>query len=389
MFHLLLAIIYVAFISLGLPDSILGAAWPAMYPAFDVPVSYAGIISMIISFCTVLSSLQSDRLNRLMGTGKVTAVSVAMTAAALLGFSLSHSFWMLCLWAIPYGFGAGGVDTALNNYVALHYSNRHMNWLHCMWGVGAATGPYIMGYALSTSHGWNAGYLAISILQIVLTVILFASLPLWKRQSVRPDARDSQKSGAILTLRQIVKIPGVPDAMAVLFSYCGMEHTIGLWCSSYLVLHQGIPAQAAAGMVGLFYIGITVGRGISGFAAARLSNTQLVRYGQSLVLVGLLVVLLSSGMLTCYCGLILIGLGCGPINPCVQHATPERFGADCSQAIIGVQMASVHIGVCLVPPGFGLIANHISASLLPVYLLVLWLLMVAMHERLIRKTKSV
>lgn len=384
MVHLLLAIIYLAFISLGLPDSLLGSAWPSMYGEFGVPVSYAGIISMIIAAGTIVSSLMSDRLTRKLGTGKVTAISVAMTAVALFGFSTSHSFWLLCLWAIPYGLGAGSVDASLNNYVALHYASRHMSWLHCMWGIGASAGPYIMGYALTNGQGWNMGYRYISLLQIALTAILIFSLPLWKN---RPDAGGVGDSSAKepLKLRQILRIPGAKEVMVTFFCYCALEQTTGLWASSYLVLHRGLAAETAAGFASLFYIGITVGRAVSGFVTMKLNDVQMIRMGQVIIVIGIAALLLPFGEIMSLAGLILIGLGCAPIYPCIIHSTPEHFGADKSQAVIGVQMASAYAGSCLAPPIFGLIANHITVALLPVFLMVIILLMAVMHERLIKK----
>ncbi len=258
MIHLLLAIIYLAFISLGLPDALLGSAWPSMYKEFDVPVSYSGIIFMIIALGTIISSLQSDRLTRKLGTGKVTAISVLMTAVALLGFSVSHSYIALCLWAIPYGLGAGSVDASLNNYVALHYASRHMSWLHCMWGIGASLGPYIMGYILTGGQSWNMGYRCISIIQIVLTAILIFSLPLWKKKgddgAGNPEADGGRKS---LSLREIIKIPGAKEVMVAFFCYCAIEQTANLWASSYLVLYHGLSAQTAASFASMFFIGIT------------------------------------------------------------------------------------------------------------------------------------
>lgn len=239
MFQLLLAIIYLAFISLGLPDALLGSAWPVMYEELQVPISYAGIISMIIAVGTVVSSLLSDRMTRSFGTGKVTAVSVFATAAALFGFSVSHSFWLLCLWAVPYGLGAGSVDASLNNYVALHYASRHMSWLHCMWGVGASVGPYVMGFALNGGYGWNKGYLWIAILQMILTGILLFSLPLWKGRAKDTDSDEKDEASKPLSLKQIVGIAGAKEVM-VTFCYCALEQTAGLWASSYLVMHRGI-----------------------------------------------------------------------------------------------------------------------------------------------------
>ena len=389
MIHLLLAIIYLAFISLGLPDALLGSAWPTMYSEFDVPVSYAGIISMIIALGTIISSLQSDRLTRKLGTGKVTAISVAMTAIALLGFSSSHAFWMLCVWAVPYGLGAGSVDAALNNYVALHYESHHMSWLHCMWGVGATVGPYIMGFALSGGKTWNTGYLYIGVLQIVLTAILVFSLPLWKERKTSESPGKTNENTTLekpLTLPQIIKIPGAKEVMLCFFCYCAIEQTAGLWASSYLTLFKGVSAETAARFAGMFFIGITVGRAINGFIAMKLQDSQMIRLGQSIIAIGVIVMLLPGPHIISLAGLILIGLGCAPVYPCIIHSTPAHFGAGRSQALIGVQMASAYVGTCLMPPIFGLIANHISIALFPVYIMALLILMVIMHELLSKKT---
>lgn len=389
MFQLLLVIIYISFISLGLPDSLLGSAWPSIYPELKVPVSYAGIISMIIALGTIVSSLQSDRLTRKLGTGKVTAVSVGMTAAALFGFSVSHSFWMLCLWAVPYGLGAGSVDASLNNYVALHYESRHMSWLHCMWGVGATIGPYIMGFALTGGMTWNGGYRIISMIQIVLTILLVVSLPLWKgKNSSGSSSENSQAQPSALSIRNILRIPGAKEVMVCFFCYCAVEQTAALWASSYLTLYKGVPAETAAKFAGMFFIGITVGRALSGFITMKLNDVQMIRLGQGLIGAGVLIMLLPLGAGASLAGLIIIGLGCAPIYPCIIHSTPDRFGADRSQAIIGVQMASAYVGTCLMPPLFGLIANHVSVSLFPVYMLVILVLMTVMHELLTKKTMS-
>ena len=401
MTQLLLAIIYLAFISLGLPDSLLGSAWPTMYQQFGVPISYAGIISMIISAGTIVSSLQSDRLTKWLGTGKVTAISVATTAVALLGFSFTHSFRVLCLWAIPYGLGAGSVDASLNNYVALHYESRHMSWLHCMWGVGATAGPYIMGIALSMGQGWNMGYRYIGIIQVVLTAILVFSIPLWKgRKSLVKNLQNtgteqllgnaSEKAGTTsekaLSLREILKIAGAKEVMICLFCYCALEQTAGLWASSYLTLHKGVSSEMAAIFASLFYIGITVGRAISGFITMKLNDIQMIRLGQGIIVAGIVAMILPGSNILAMAGLVLIGLGCAPIYPCVIHSTPAHFGADKSQAIIGVQMAFAYIGTMLMPPLFGMIARGISVALLPFYLFAILVVMIIMHELLTKKT---
>lgn len=385
MVHLLLAIIYLAFISLGLPDALLGAAWPIMYQEFKVPVSYAGIISMIIAFGTIVSSLQSDRLTRRLGTGKVVVISTAITAAALYGFSITHSFWGLCLWAVPYGLGAGSVDASLNNYVALHYESRHMSWLHCMWGVGVTIGPYLMGYALTGGAGWNAGYRYITILQVILTAILFFSLPLWKSRK-ESRVKTSKSEDEPLPLKEIVKITGVKEVMLCFFCYCAVEQTTGLWASSYLTLYKGIAAKTAAGFASMFFIGITIGRALCGFVTMKLNDIQMIRLGQIIIGIGILAMLIPGTQAMVLAGFILIGLGCAPIYPCIIHSTPDHFGADRSQAIIGVQMASAYVGNCIMPPLFGLIADYISVALLPLYLLLLLVLMIIMYGRLIRKS---
>lgn len=388
MIHLLLAVIYLSFISLGLPDSLLGAAWPSMYPDFGVPVSYSGVIFCIISVGTVISSLQSDRLTRRLGTGWVTAISVGMTAVALFSFSVSHSFWALCLWAIPYGLGAGSVDAALNNYVALHFASRHMSWLHCMWGIGASVGPYIMGAALATSAGWHMGYRIIGLIQIVLTAIILLSLPLWKTASAKEEAEQADTPAQALTLKQIFRIPGVKAVLITFFCYCSLEQATSLWASSYLVLAKGIAPETAAGFASLFFIGITAGRALCGFLTLKWNDTQMVRLGVGLIALGVAAMLLPLGETVTLAGLLLIGLGCAPIYPSIIHSTPAHFGADKSQAIIGVQMASAYIGNCLMPPLFGLIANRTTISIFPYYLLVILVVMGYMHEVLEKETRE-
>ena len=385
MFQLLLAIIYIAFISLGLPDSMLGAAWPDMYVEFGVPLSCAGILSALIAAGTIVSSLQSDRLTLKLGTGKVTAISVAMTAAALFGFSITHNFWLLCLWAIPYGLGGGSVDASLNNYVALHYKSRHMSWLHCMWGVGAATGPYIMGYALTRGQGWNSGYRIISMMQIVLTAILFLSIPLWKKRSTVIEETGEKRKP--MSLKDVLKIKGAKEVLICFFCYCAIEQTAGLWASSYLNLYKGVPVETAASFGAMFFIGITDGRAISGFLTIKLTDLKMIRLGQALILAGIVIMFLPLNAYTTLAGLIMIGLGCAPIYPCIIHSTPAHFGEDKSQAVIGVQMAFAYTGTLCMPPLFGIIANTITVALLPVYLIILLVLMVVMHEALCQKTK--
>ena len=377
MFHLLIVIIYLAFISLGLPDGLLGAAWPSVYPELGVPVSYAGAVSMTVALGTIVSSLLSDRLTWRFGAGKVTAFSVAMTACALFGFSISREYWMLILWAIPYGLGAGGVDASLNNYVALHYSSRHMSWLHCMWGVGASVGPYIMGWVLSGGAHWSGGYRIVGVLQVILTAVLFLTLGLWK------DRRAEAETAQPVPLKEIISIPGAKEILVTFFCYCGLEQTACLWASSYLTLSRGVERSTAAFFASLFFLGMTIGRGVNGFLTVKFDDKTLIRMGAAVIGLGIGAMLLPGRL--ALVGLLLAGLGCAPVYPCIIHSTPANFGPQRSQALIGVQMASAYVGTLLMPPIFGLIANHIGAWTMPLYLLAILVLMAAMHEQMLRK----
>ena len=384
MVSLLLALIYLAFVGLGLPDALLGTAWPVMYPELGVDVSSMGIVTFIISCGTIFSSLNSDRLTRRFGAGKGTAVSIGLTALALLGFSFSGSFWLLCVLAIPYGLGAGSVDAALNNYVAIHYASRHMSWLHCMWGTGATIGPFIMGAVLSGGGHWSAGYRYVGLLQILLTAVLVISLPLWKNRH-NGSGNDAEEVKP-LPLKQVTAIPGAKQIMITFFCYCAIEQTTGLWASSYLVLFKGVPAETAATFASMFYIGITVGRGLNGFLTMKCSDTQLIRMGLGIILLGGTAMLLPMGETVSLAGLILIGLGCAPIYPSIIHSTPTLFGAEKSQAIIGVQMAAAYTGSLIAPPGLGLIMQYITPGFYPWFVLIGLAAMTIGHEMLVRKT---
>lgn len=380
MFSLLLALIYVSFISLGLPDSLLGSAWPQMQESLGVSLSLGGVISFLITASTILSSLMSHRAIQRFGTGGVTMCSVAMTALALFGFSLSNSFFALCLWAIPYGLGAGSVDAALNNFVALHCKAKHMSWLHCFWGIGATGGPYIMGLCLSRGMGWQAGYRTISFLQMALTLILLLSLPLWKKQelplsggeTVRPQTPQWGK---------LLKRPGVKAALTAFFFYSALELTTGLWGSSYMVAVRGISPETAAKWISLFYLGITAGRFFSGFLTLRFSDDAMVRLGEGTAIVGIILMLLPLHNLFLCLGLILTGLGCAPIYPSLLHATPQRFGKSLSQSLMGTQMAISYLGSTTMPPVSGFLSEKISMGLYPVLLLVFALCMTILTEK--------
>lgn len=383
MYSLLLTVIYIAFISLGLPDSLLGSAWPVMGAELSVPLSYAGVVSTLIAMGTVIASLLSDRATKRFGAGAVTSVSVLLTAVALFGFSASGSFVVLCLFALPYGLGAGAVDAALNNFVALNYSSRHMSWLHCFWGVGTVISPAIMGQCLANGSGWTAGYRTISLIQIGITALLFVSLPMWKK--VGGSISGPQRGKRAKSLPEIFKIPGVKYVLLAFFAYCGAESTVGLWASSYLVLHKGIDDQLAARFGALFFIGITAGRFLTGFVADTLGDKNLIRLGVGVMALGVAIVWLPVG--TAYvslAGLVCIGLGCAPVYPAIIHSTPFNFGKENSQAIIGVQMASAYVGNIFIPPLFGVVAQNIGIYLFPVYLIALVALLCIMTEQLNR-----
>lgn len=380
MFSLLLALIYVSFISLGLPDSLLGSAWPQMQESLGVSLSLGGVISFLITASTILSSLMSHQVIQRFGTGAVTMCSVALTALALFGFSLSNSFFALCLWAIPYGLGAGSVDAALNNFVALHCKAKHMSWLHCFWGIGATGGPYIMGLCMSRGMGWQAGYRTISFLQMALTLILLLSLPLWKKQelplsggeTVRPQTPQWGK---------LLKRPGVKAALTAFFFYSALELTTGLWGSSYMVAVRGISPETAAKWISLFYLGITAGRFFSGFLTLRFSDDAMVRLGEGTAIVGIILMLLPLHNLFLCLGLILTGLGCAPIYPSLLHATPQRFGKSLSQSLMGTQMAISYLGSTTMPPVSGFLSEKISMGLYPILLLVFALCMTILTEK--------
>ena len=388
MASLLLALIYVCFISLGLPDSLLGSAWPVLHREISVPVSFAGIVSATICLGTILSSLFSDKLLRKFGAGKMTAVSIALTAMGLFGFSGSDRFWLLMLWAIPYGLGAGGVDAVLNNYVALHYKPQHMSWLHCMWGVGASISPYIMSFSLMRFDSWNNGYLFVAVIQAVLSAGIFLSIPLWKKGMQAEEDGGEETVPAALSFREIFAIKGAIPCFVTFFCYCSLELTTSLWASSYLVTKWSFSPEAAASFASMFYIGVTFGRFINGFFAMRFSDRFLIRVGCTMIVVGIGLLCLPFDAAFALVGFAIIGLGCAPIYPCIIHMTPDVFGKDKSQAMIGIQMAFAYTGFLVMPPLFGVIAEHISMSLLPLFQGFLWLVMLWMHETVVRKTNK-
>ena len=381
MYSFLLALIYLAFISLGLPDSLLGAGWPVMHTELGVSVSFMGIISMVISGGTIVSSLLSDKLTHKFGTRTVTVASVLLTVAALFGFSFSGSFSMLIIFAVPYGLGAGAIDASLNNYVALHYKAKHMSWLHCFWGVGAIISPFIMSFALKNLN-WNGGYRIVGFIQLAIALLLLVTLPVWKINKTESTA-DTKRVG----LTAALKIKGVPFLLIGFFAYCAAEATAMYWASTYFTEVKGISGDRAASFAALFYIGITLGRFASGFITERLGDRRMILLGTGILACGIMILLIPvRSYMTAFAAFLVIGFGCAPIYPCIIHSTPANFGAENSGAIIGIQMASAYVGSTFIPPLFGLFGNAVGFSAMPVYLLAFFALMIIMTEATFRIT---
>ena len=398
MFSLLLLIIYLSFVSLGLPDAVLGAAWPIIHEEFGVPISFSGSIYMLISCCTILSSLKSESLRLRFGTGKITAFSVLLTAVAIFGFSISPSLSVMLFFAIPYGLGAGSVDAALNHYVAVHYSGRSMNWLHCMWGIGAALGPYILGFVLQRGESWRSGYLVLSMIQATLTIVLFLSLGLWGKEEKKEKTEEKKTP---MSFRQILSITGAKECLVSFFLYCAIEQTLGLWSGSFMVYSLKIEAKLAASFVALFYFGITFGRFLAGILAAQWQDEALILGGCGILFLGLVLLFCSMvpsqevklfGMelrqLLVICALLLSGLGCAPIYPAIIHSTPRNFGAENTSALIGKQMAAAYIGSMSFPPFFGVLAKIFGTGLFPFFSTVLFFGMLFMYRNLLYKTRG-
>lgn len=383
MLKILLVIIYVAFISLGLPDAILGSAWPIIHTDLNVPINYAGIPTMIVTGGTIISSFFSEKLIRKFGTGKVTTFSVLLTAMGLLGIYFSPNFFWICLLGIPLGLGAGAVDSALNNFVANNYEAKHMNWLHCFWGIGATMGPFIMSLYLFRENGWRMGYATIGIIQAVLVICLFISLPLWNKVE---NKNTSEEEVNDIKVGELLKLPGAKPALLSFFCYCAIELTTGLWASSYLVVSEGISIELAAKWVSFYYLGITVGRFISGFLAMKFNNKQMIRMGQIICIMGTLLLIMMPSSIFKLFGLILIGLGCAPIYPAMLHDTPNRFGKEASQGIMGIQMATAYVGSTLAPPLFGYLTKSMGLGILPYFLFILLIVMLVSSEMI--KSKS-
>ena len=367
----LLMMIYLSFISLGLPDSMLGSAWPAMNVSLNAPLWGAGLVQMLISFCTIISSLNSAKLIRRFGTGKLTAISVATTALALLGFSLAKNYAFLLLMAVPLGLGAGAVDAGLNNYVALHCEAKHMSWLHCFWGVGTIIGPMILSAVLRVGGSWATGYRAVGLIQCAVSALLFATLGMWKRGNIQQE----EYGAKALSVWEVLSLPGAKAGMVTFLCYCAVESTLGLWGATYISQVRGVDEATAASFGAMFYIGITVGRAISGFMAMKLLPKQMVRVGQALLALGCIFMMIPAGSTLSGIGLVVCGLGCAPIYPNIIQDTPVNYGTENSQAAIGVQMAFAYVGSTFLPSIFGALAGVGGYGLLPYFAIGICVLM--------------
>ena len=383
----LLVLIYIAFVSLGIPDSLLGATWPSMYGELGVDVAFAGILSTAVACGTVVSSLKSAGWVARFGTGKVTVVSILATAIGLLGFGLSHSFWFLLLFSIPMGIGGGAVDSALNNFVALHYEAKHMNWLHSFWGVGATISPVLVGMIMTLTASWRNGYLGMAALQGVLTAILLLSLPLWKR-AAKAEKQAAKAKTKVLSLTEILKEPMAKPSFGSFLAYCGAEASVGLWGASYLVGVRGIAAETAATWVSAFYGGITLGRFAAGWLTRRWNNAEMIRAGEIFALAGIVALFIPNVTWLLPVAFFLIGAGFAPIYPALMHQTPRTFGDALSQSMMGVEVASAYVGSFVLPPLFGVLSGGLGMGFFPFYLLLLMLPVIACTEYVTRGTKG-
>ena len=383
MITFLLAIMYLAFINLGLPDSLLGAAWPVMHITLGTDISFAGIITFIIAGGTIVASLMSDWLTKRLGAGLVTAIGVLVTASSLFAFSNATAFWMLCVFALPYGLAAGSIDAALNNYVARHYGSRHMSWLHACWGVGAVISPYIMGFSLAQGLGWEHGYFTVSMIQVGIAIILFASLPLWKK--LKGGIPDTEERKKVQTLPQILRIKGVKLILPAFLAYCAIEATTMLWASTYLFMHRGMPEEAAARYGALFFWGIMSGRFLGGFIADKVGDRRMIRVSIAMIFVAIFMLLIPfEADAVSLVGLVTLGLGCATVFPSIIHSTPANFGAENAQSIIGVQMASAYTGTTFMPFLMGIISPITGIGFYPVFILIFAVVLLIMTELLNR-----
>ena len=377
----LLIIIYIAFIGLGIPDSLFGTAWPAIYSEFELPISFGSFVTIIISCGTVLSSVISSKIISRLGTNKVSAYSTLLTALALLGFSFAPNLWVMCFWAIILGVGAGAIDVALNNYVAIHYSATHMSFLHCFYGVGVSVSPYILSLVIAGNFGWRGGYRIAFAIQLIITLLLFLSLPLW-RKAHGGENESAENTHKDLSFGSVLKIPGVKMMCSLFIASCAIECTCGGWGSTFLVEYKHLPAEKAAQIIMIYYIGMTLGRFLSGVLAAKLHSWKIIKLGQIVLGLALLLLILPGGVYLCALGMFLIGLGNGPLFPNFNYLTPENFGSDISQSIIGIQMASAYIGIMIAPTVCGLLGQVFGMVIFPFYLIVFYAIMIPVTIRI-------
>ena len=381
---LLLAVIYLIFISLGLPDSLLGSGWPTMQTVFDVPSSYAGYVSMTISCMTIISALVSPRMIKRFHTKWIVITSIALTVVGLLGFSVCKQYWMLFLFVVPYGLGAGAIDASVNHYVANHYSSSVMNFLHCFYGVGATISPCIMAQALKAAR-WNEGYRWTAYIQAGILLVCILSLPLWKKNEAAAEEKNRDSAGIIETLA----VPGVVLTLIAFFAYCSGEATCFLWTPSYFAgTKAGLSDETIASFGSLIFGGLMLGRLISGFISNRLGDRLLIRVGVAVELLGILLVFLpTTGYILTAAGFVIVGTGMGPVYPAIQHMAPANFGQRHSAAVIGLQMASAYVGSTFMPMVFGHLQQVVGISIMPFYLLAFALLNICMLELAYRKLK--
>ena len=377
----LLIIIYIAFIGLGIPDSLFGTAWPAIYSEFELPISFGSFVTIIISCGTVLSSVVSAKIISRLGTNKVSAYSTLLTALALLGFSFAPNLWVMCFWAIILGIGAGAIDVALNNYVAIHYSATHMSFLHCFYGVGVSVSPYILSLVIAGNFGWRGGYRIAFAIQLIITLLLFLSLPLW-RKAHGGENESEENTHKDLSFGSVLKIPGVKMMCSLFIASCAIECTCGGWGSTFLVEYKHLPAEKAAQIIMIYYIGMTLGRFLSGVLAAKLHSWKIIKLGQIVLGLALLLLILPGGVYLCALGMFLIGLGNGPLFPNFNYLTPENFGSDISQSVIGIQMASAYIGIMVAPAVCGLLGQVFGMVIFPFYLIVFYAIMIPVTIRI-------
>lgn len=370
---ILLVFIYIFYIGLGVPDSLLGAAWPAIYSELSVPVSYASFISSIISCGTVFSSLFSTRVIAKLGTPRVTVLSTSLTAIALLGFSCSHNFLWLCICGIPLGIGAGSIDTALNNYVALHYTSMQINFLHCFYGVGVTVSPYLMSLALSDNMNWRGGYRTVFFIQLTIAALSVISLPIWKRVK---QALPQEEPIRVLSLSQMLRRRKIWASCGVFLGISSLESTCLIWGSTYLSESVGMSADVAAALITFYFIGMTVGRLLSGLLTIKYSDWQIIFSGQAVIFVAIILLLMQTNAIITALGLFLIGLGNGPIFPNITHLTPGLYSKETSQSIIGIEMAFSNLSIMLTPILFGVVTTYTGVAIFPKFLLIMFLIMI-------------